>query len=168
MGRIAVIVLKVIIGIALAGSVLVQVVILPLLWADLDGAPQLFRIAVIGVLLLGIISLQAIGVCIWRLLTLVTTGRVFSSAAFRYVDIVIGAIATGAVLVASIAVIGAVVNRTQPGDEIAPGLVGLILGGAIVIAGVALVVYVMRMLLVQAIAIDTDARALRAALDEVI
>lgn len=168
MGRIALIVLKAIIGIALAGSVLVQAVILPLMWIDLEGAPTAFRIAVIGVLLLGVICLQVIGVCIWRLLTLVTTGRVFSPAAFRFVDIVIAAIATGAVLVASLAVIGAVLNRTQPGDEFAPGLVGLILGGAIVVAGVALVVYVMRMLLVQAIAIDTDARTLRAELDEVI
>lgn len=168
MGRIAVVVLKVIIGIALVGSVLVQVLILPALWLDLDAAPAAFRGVVTGVFLLGVVCLQAIGVCIWRLLSLVTAGRVFSRAAFRYVDIVIGAIATGAVLVAAIAGVGAFLNRTRPGDEIAPGLVGLILGAALVIAGIALVVYVMRMLLVQAIAIDTDARTLRAELDEVI
>ena len=37
-------------------------------------------------------------VCVWRLLTMVRRGTVFSHAAFRYVDIVIGAIAAASVL----------------------------------------------------------------------
>ena len=112
-------------------------------------------------MVLGILTLQISAVCVWQLLTMVRRGSVFSDAAFRYVDIIIGAIAAGAVLMFAIAVLLA------PGG-VAPGIVGLICGASLVIGGVALVVLVLRMLLVQAVARDTEAAGLRAELDEVI
>ena len=92
----------------------------------------------------------------------------FSHAAFRYVDVVIGAIATAAVLTLGLAVVAAYSNRTTPGDVVAPGIVGLICGAALVVAGVALIVLVLRMLLVQAVALDAETKHLRSELEEVI
>jgi len=112
--------------------------------------------------------MQVTGVCIWRLLTMVRRGSVFSHAAFRYVDIVVGAIATASVLTFGIAVVGAYSNRTNPGDEVAPGAVAMICGAALVVAGVALLVLVLRTLLAQAVALDSTAKHLQSELDEVI
>jgi hypothetical protein len=99
---------------------------------------------------------------------MVRRGTVFSLAAFRYVDTVIGAIAAASVLTLGIAVVAAHSNRTTPGDEVAPGLVAMICGASLVIAGVALIVLVLRMLLAQAVALDSQARHLQSELDEVI
>ena len=52
--------------------------------------------------------------------------------------------------------------------QIAPGVVGLVCGAAWVLAGMALLVVVMRTLLAQAIARENEARMLRAELNEVI
>lgn len=68
--------------------------------------------------MLGIACLQVIAVCIWRLLTMVRHGTVFSRASFRFVDIVIGAIATGAAVVLAIAVVARFANHSTPGDEV--------------------------------------------------
>lgn len=160
--------LRMVIAIALVGSLVVQLVLVPLLWLDLDDAPEAVRVPLVVIGVLGVGTLQVTGVCIWRLLTMVGRGTVFSPAAFRYVDIVIGAIATGAVLMFGVAVVARFSNRSTPGDEVAPGVVGLICGLALVIAGVALVVYVLRMLLVQAVAFDSEAKRLQSELDEVI
>jgi len=54
-----------------------------------------------------------------------------------------------------------------PGS-IAPGVVGLICGAALVLAGLCLLMIVMRHLLAQAIQREAEARALRAELDEVV
>lgn len=160
--------LRVVIAIALAGSLVVQGALAPLLWLDLDGARPGIRIPVVVIAVLGVVTLQVVGVCIWRLLTMVRRGTVFSSAAFRYVDVVIGAIASAAVLVFALALVGVYANRTSPGDEVAPGMVGLICGASLVVAGVALVVLVLRALLAQAVSLDAETRHLQAELDEVI
>ena len=168
MGHATVVALKVVIALALVGSVAVQALMVPLFWLDMDDARPWIRIALAVIVVLGVVCLQVVGVCIWRLLTMVRRGTVFSFAAFRYVDGVIGAIATGAVLVLGIAVVGAVANRTAEGDEVAPGVVALICGAALVVAGVALVIVVLRMLLAQAVALDSEARHLQSELDQVI
>jgi hypothetical protein len=168
MGTWTVRVLRVVIALAFLGSLVVQTVLVPLLWLDLDGAPGGVRLPVIVVVVLGVATMQVTGVCIWRLLTMVRRGTVFSPASFRYVDTVIGAIATASVLTFALAVLAARSNRTTAGDEVAPGVVALICGASLVIAGVALIVLVLRLLLVQAVALDTEAKHLQAELDEVI
>lgn len=168
MGRHAVLALRIVIAIALAGSLLVQTVIAPLLWLDLDEAPGPVRVPLVLIVILGVLAMQVTAVCIWKLLTMVRRGTVFSHAAFRYVDTVIGAIASASVLTFGVAVVAAYSNRTTPGDEVAPGVVGLICGAALVIAGVALIVLVLRMLLAQAVALDSEAKHLQSELDEVI
>ena len=168
MGTLTVFALRVVIAIALAGSLGVQGLIAPLLWQDLEDAQTGVRVALVAIVVLGVGTLQVTGVCIWRLLSMVRRGTVFSHDAFRYVDVVIGAIATASVLVFGIAVVAAHVNRTTPGDEVAPGLVGMVCGAALVVAGVALIVLVLRMLLVKAVDLDATARHLRSELDAVI
>lgn len=162
MGTLTVNALRCVIAIAIAGSLFVQAVMLPLLWIDLDGAPAGVRTAVITIVFLGIVTMQVIAVCVWRLLTMVRRGNIFSPAAFRYVDIVIGAIAAASVLAFAMAV------TLAPGEDVAPGMVGLVCGVSVVVAGVALIVLVQRMLLAQAVALDTETHRLQAELSEVI
>lgn len=163
MGKLTVLALRIVIAMALAGSLFVQVWMIPLVSADLveAGAPDGPRIALLAIFVLGIGCVQVTAVCVWRLLTMVRRGTVFSHGAFRYVDIIFGAIAFAALLMFGIAVILA------PG-ETAPGIVLLICGAAVMIAGVALIVRVMRTLLAQAVARDAEAKHLRSELDEVI
>ncbi|HRO29029.1 MULTISPECIES: DUF2975 domain-containing protein [Micrococcaceae] len=161
MRTITVLALRGVLALALAGSLVVQVVMVPLFWADLAGAPDWFRVSLVVLVVLGIVTLQVVAVCVWRLLAMVRRGTVFSPAAFRYVDAIIAAIAAAAVLVLGVAVVLAPTAA-------APGVVGLVCGAALVVAGVALVVYVQRTLLAQAVDRDAEARALRSELDEVI
>jgi hypothetical protein len=167
MGRWAVLSLRVIIAIALVGALVVQVGAVAIVAASDDGAAGT-RLAMAVIVVLGVACLQLIGVSIWRLTTLVRRGTVFSHESFRHVDRVIAALATGAVLVFAIAVVARFANHHTPGDEVAPGLVGLICGLALVVGGVALVVYVLRALLAQAVALDSEAKALQSELDGVI
>ena len=164
MGTLTVQALRVVLALALAGSLFVQTVMVPLVVVDMNEAeaPVATRVAVAVIVVLGIGTLQVVGVCVWRLLTMVTRGTVFSPAAFRYVDIVIGAIVAAAVLTFAMAV------TLAPGEAVPPGLVLLICGVALVVAGVALIVLVLRMLLAQAVARDVEATHLRAELDQVI
>jgi hypothetical protein len=134
----------------------------PLVWMDLDEAPAGVRLPFVVIVVLGIVTMQVSAVCVWRLLTMVRRGTVFSHAAFRYVDIIIGAVAAASVLTFGLAV------TLAPGEAVAPGIVGLICGLALVVAGVGLVILVQRMLLAQAVARDTEAHQLQAELDEVI
>lgn len=156
-----IVVTRVIIALSLLGSVLVQVVILPLVWIDLEGEALWGRILLVAIAALSILCLQVGAIAVWRLLGLVRRGSVFSDAAFRWVDLIIGAIVMLSALVLVLAV------ALAPG-EVAPGVVALLCGASLVIAGVALVVVVMRALLAQAIAREREARELRSELDEVI
>lgn len=168
MNRWVVLTLRVVLAIALVGSLVVQVLIVALLWLDMEDATEGVGISLAVIAVLGILCLQVIAVCVWRLLTMAARGTVFSPASFRYVDIVIGAIAAGSVLVLCVAVVARFANHAVEGDAVAPGMVGIICGLALVAAGVALLVYVMRTLLAQAVALDAQTRQLRSELDEVI
>jgi hypothetical protein len=166
MGNLTLLALRIVLAMALVGSLFVQAVMVPLLATDLneDFSPDVADVAVpiLVIIVLGIVTIQVTMVCVWRLLTMVRRGTVFSDAAFRYVDVVIGAVAAASLLTFGLGVVLA------PGDAAAPGVVLLIGGLAVLVAGVALVVVVLRMLLAQAVARDTEAHHLQAELDEVI
>lgn len=165
MGRLAVLALRGVLAIGLAGTLFVQTVMVALFAADLEdfGADLVARrVPILSIIVLGILTIQVTMVCVWRLLTMVRRGTVFSHAAFRWVDIVIGAMAAASLLAFAMAV------TLAPGEAVAPGIVGLICGVSLMIAGVGLVVFVMRTLLAQAVARDAEAKHLRAELDEVI
>jgi hypothetical protein len=162
MGHLAVLALRIVLALGLAGSLFVQAVMVPLLADDLDEAPAAVRVPVVVIVLLGILTVQVTMVCTWRLLTMVRQGTVFSHAAFRYVDVVIGAVAVASLLTFALGV------ALAPGEAVAPGVVLLIGGAGLMVAGVALVVLVMRTLLAQAVSREAEARHLQAELDEVI
>jgi hypothetical protein len=166
MGKLTVLALRVVLGMVLLGSVFVQAVMMPLLAHDLanDFSSDIEDVAVpiIVIIVLGIVTVQVCVVCVWRLLTMVRRGTVFSHAAFRYVDIIIGAIGAASFLTFAMGV------TLAPGDSAAPGVVLLLGGLAVLIAGIALVVFVQRMLLAQAVARDAEAQHLQTELDEVI
>jgi hypothetical protein len=165
MGKLAVVALRVVLALVLAGSLFVQVVMVPLLSADLsesEAAVAAVRIPLLVIVLLGIVAAQVALVCVWRLLSMVRRGTVFSSGAFRYVDIIMGAVAAASLLVFGF---GATL---APGEAVAPGVVLLIGGAGLLIACVALIVLVLRVLLAQAVARDAEASNLQHELDEVI
>jgi hypothetical protein len=163
MGKLTVLALRIVLAIVLAGSLFVQAVMVPLLYMDLDGPDAAdVRLPLVVLTVLGIVAIQVTVVCVWRLLTMVARGTVFSHAAFRYVDVMFGAAAAGSLLVFGYAVILA------PGEAVAPGIVLLICGVAAIVAGIALIVLVLRMLLAQAVARDAEAHQLEAELDGVI
>ena len=163
MGKLAVLALQVVIAMVIAGSLFIQLWMVPLISADLEqsGVPTGLRITFNAIVVFGILTVQVSAVCLWKLLTMVRSGTVFSHGAFRYVDIIFGAIAAASVLVFGLAVLLA------PG-EIAPGVILLICGASLLIGGVALIVLVLRVLLAQAVARDAEAKNLRSELDEVI
>jgi hypothetical protein len=93
---------------------------------------------------------------------MVRRGTVFSHAAFRYVDVMIGAIVASALVWFAVTILNAPGQREDPG-------VTLIMGGiGVAILGVALIVLVLRMLLAKAVARDVEAAQMQAELDEVI
>jgi hypothetical protein len=166
MGRPMLVILRLVLAMVLAGSLFVQAVMMPLLFRDLrddfDADLAAVRVPVVVILVLGIATVQVAVVAVWRLLTMVRRGTVFSHRAFRFVDVIIGAIATASLLAFVLGVVLA------PGEGVAPGIVLLIGGAAVLIAGVALVVVVLRFLLAQAVDRDAEAKHLRSELDEVI
>jgi hypothetical protein len=165
MGNVTIVGLRVVLALLLAGSLFVQLVMVPLLASDLDELDPDYaylRAPLLAIVVLGIVTIQVVLVCVWRLLTMVRSGTVFSHAAFRYVDVVIGALTAASLIVFGLGVLLA------PGEAVAPGIVLLIGGLGVLVAAVALIVLVLRMLLARAVALDTEAHVLQAELDEVI
>ncbi|MHC3473161.1 DUF2975 domain-containing protein [Streptomyces sp. 7R007] len=163
MGKLAVGALRVILGVVLVGTVFVQVL---MMWTLIsgndpeDGSLPLTALRVVT--LVGMVSVQIAVVCVGRLVTMVRRGTVFSNAAFRYVDGVIGAIVAAALVWFTVTALNAPGQRDDPG-------VTLIMGGiGVAVLGVALIVLVLRMLLAQAVARDVEASRMQAELDEVI
>jgi len=162
-GRLTVHALRAVLAGVLAGTVLIQAM---MTWALVsgsdpeDGSLPLTSLRVITIL--GMASVQVALICVWRLVTMVRRGTVFSHAAFRYVDVVIGAIVAAALVWFAVTAINAPGQRADPG-------VTLIMGGVgVAILGVALIVLLLRMLLAQAVARDAEATQLQADLDDVI
>ena len=163
MGKLAVRALRAVLAVVLVGTVLVQA---GMLWALIsgsdpeDGSLPLTALRVITIL--GVLAVQVALVCVWRLVTMVRRGTVFSHAAFRYVDGVIGAIVAAALGWFAVTIVNA------PGQRDDPGVTVIMAGIGVAVLGVALIVYVLRTLLVLAVARDVEAAQLRAELDEVI
>ncbi|MFD8685971.1 DUF2975 domain-containing protein [Streptomyces sp. NPDC059651] len=163
MGKLAVRSLRAVLVVVLTGTVFVQAL---MVWALVsgndpeDGSLPLTPLRVITIL--GIGTAQFALVCVWRLVTMVRRGTVFSHAAFRHVDGIIGAIVAAALVWFAVTAVNAPGQRDDPG-------VTLIMGGiGVAILGVALIVLVLRILLAQAVTRDVEAAQMQAELNEVI
>lgn len=165
MGKLTVLALRAVVVALFAGAVLVQTVMMPLLAVDLenagaDAAPV--RGPVLVIMVLGMVTVQVVLVCVWRLVTMVRRHTVFSHAAFRYVHGVIGAMTAAALLVFALGVVLA------PGEVVPPGIVLLVGVIGLAVLGMALIVLVLRMLLAQAVTRDIEATRMQAELAGVI
>lgn len=110
--------------------------------------------------ILGFLCVQIVIVCIWKLLSLVKTDRIFSARAFTWVDTILWTMVAAWVLltVAAIALVAIIYFTPELRD---PG-VPIVLFGAVLVGGVLVLVFVvMRALLRQAATLRSD-------LDEVI
>lgn len=153
--------MRAVLVVVLGGTVLVQALMVWALATDTEGGPlPLTPLRMLTIL--GLVSVQVIGVSVWRLMTMVRRGTVFSHAAFRYVDVVIWAIVMAALVWFAITFLNAPGQRADPGVTVIMGGIG------VAILGVALLVLVLRALLAQAVARDVEATQLRAELDQVI
>ncbi|MER5946550.1 DUF2975 domain-containing protein [Streptomyces sp. NPDC001904] len=161
MGRPVVRALRAVLVVVFAGTVCVQVSMVWALATDPeDGSLPLTPLRLVT--MLGMVAVQVALVCVWRLVAMVRRGTVFSHAAFRYVNGMIGAIVAAALVWFTITALNAPGQREDPG-------VTLIMGGVgVAILGVALIVLVLRTLLAQAVARDGEATRMRAELDGVI
>lgn len=163
MGKLTVQALRTVLIVVFIGTVLIQV---GMVWTLIsgsdpeDGSLPLTSLRLITIL--GLVTVQVIIVCLWKLVTMVRGGTVFSHAAFRYVDIVIGAIVAAALVWFTVTATNAPDQSDDPGVTVIMGGIGL------AILGVALIVLLLRMLLAQAVARDVEATQLEAELDEVI
>jgi len=163
MGKLTVHALRAVLVVVLAGTVLIQASMVWVLVSGSDpedGSIPLTALRVITIL--GLVSIQVAVLCVWRLVSMVRRGTVFSHAAFRYVDVMIGAIVAAALVWFAVTAVNA------PGQRDDPGVTVIMAGIGVGILGVALVVLVLRMLLAQAVARDVEAAQLKADLDEVI
>jgi hypothetical protein len=154
MAKWAVQALRAVLAVVFVGTVLVQVLMVVALFTKPDdGSLPLTQFRIVTII--GLLTVEVTLVCVWKLVTMVRRGTVFSNAAFRYVDIVIGAIVAAALVWFAVTIINA------PGQRDDPGVSVIMAGIGLAILGVALIVFVLRTLLVQA-------TQLRAELDEVI
>jgi hypothetical protein len=163
MGKLAVNALRAVLVVVFIGTVSVQALMVWTLVSGRDpedGSLPLNTLRVITIL--GMVSVQVAVVCVGRLVTMVRRGTVFSHSAFRYVDGVIGAIVAAALVWFAVTVVNAPGQRDDPGVTVIMGGVGL------AILGVALIVFVLRLLLAQAVARDAEASRMQAELAEVI
>lgn len=163
MGKLAVSALRAVLVVVFVGTVFVQALMVWTLVSGSDpedGSLPLTPLRVVTIL--GMVSVQVAVVCVGRLVAMVRRGTVFSHAAFRYVDGVIGAIVAAALVWFAVTAINAPGQRDDPGVTVIMGGIG------VAILGVALIVLVLRMLLAQAVARDVEAARMQAELDEVI
>jgi len=165
MGRLAVLALRVLLVLLFAGMLAIQGMILPLLGIDIsEESPESATLgwAVVGIGIAGVLTVEVALVCIWRLLTMVKRDTVFSPAAFRFVDVIIGSAVAATLLAMALSFVLA------PGEAVPPGFVLVVVIAGVGTAGIALLVLVLRVLLVKAVTLDSTATTLRAELDEVI
>ncbi|WP_330346895.1 DUF2975 domain-containing protein [Streptomyces sp. NBC_00582] len=163
MGKLTVRALRAVLAVVLAGTVFVQALMVWTLVSGNDPEDGTLPLTALRLLTtLGMVAAQVALVCVWQLVTMVRRGTVFSHAAFRYVDGVIGAIVAAALVWFAVTAVNAPGQRDDPGVTVIMGGIGM------AILGVALIVLVLRMLLAQAVARDVEAVQMQAELDEVI
>src|SRR3954469_18824893 len=97
MGKLTVRALRAVLVVVLTGTVFVQAGMVWALATDPeDGSLPLTPLRLITIV--GMVAVQVAVVCVWRLGARVGRGTVFSDAAFRYVDVMIGAIVAAALV----------------------------------------------------------------------
>jgi hypothetical protein len=113
------------------------------------------RWTLLAAIVLGLLCLEAVIVCTWKLLTLVERDRIFSDEALPWVDAIVRALAAACAVV----VVGAVPVLYFAQVDDAPGLAGVPLLVLAATAAMTLLMVVMRALLRRATALHRDMEA---------
>ena len=113
------------------------------------------RWTLLAAIVLGLLCLEVVIVCTWKLLTLVERDRIFSSAALPWVDAIVRALAAAC----GVVVVGAVPVLYFAQVDDAPGLAGVPLLVLAATAATTLLMVVMRALLRRATALHNDLEA---------
>jgi Protein of unknown function (DUF2975) len=153
MHQITIVSLKSLIAVLLALLVLCQVVVVPVIAAEMaERLPPLAYLQWPGVVAAAffVLCLQAALVCVWRLLTLAREGIIFNIRAFAYVDVILGAIIAATLIV--VATLGVLTTA----GAASPSIALLCVLGIVIGAVLALLVVVMRGLLRQASQLESD------------
>jgi len=153
--RVAVVPLRALLGLLFVFLIAFETLSLPGMfwhWAreDADFEPLKWPMTIASIAV--VLCVQVVIVCTWRLLTMVTTDRIFSDGAFRWVDTIVGAIAAAEIAMASL-----LVYLYFTWDD--PGLGVLLMLGLLGGAVLGLLMLVMRALLRQATTLRTDMEA---------
>lgn len=150
--------LRVLLVLVFAGLVVAQTLSLPGEFSqtarehpEAGGIPWL----ILTVAILVIVCFQVVIVCTWRLLGLVRSNRIFSPESFTWVDAIVWSLAVAWLLLAALAayLVGVIYFTPEIRDPGTPiMLTGLVLIGAVLV----LTMVVMRALLRQAAALQSD------------
>ncbi len=153
--RPAVVLLRTLLVLLFLGLVAAQTLIMPGTLAHMaseDTDQAYLQWPLLAFSIVELLCVQAVIVCTWQLLTMVSNDRIFSDAAFAWVDGILGAIAVAWTLLAGL-FLYVVVNADDPGFPVL--LIGLLLTGGVVL----LLMVVMRALLRQATFMRADMEA---------
>jgi hypothetical protein len=154
----AVVVLRVLLVLLFAGLVVGQTLSFPGQFAHMaqeEPALAHLRWPLTLAAVLGLLAVQVVIVCTWRLLTMVTADRIFSEDAFAWVDGIMWALAAGWLVLLGAAAALVVTLYVTP-ELRDPGLPMVLTGMVVVGAVVVLLMLVLRALLRQATALRTD------------
>ncbi|MGY1662032.1 DUF2975 domain-containing protein [Geodermatophilus sp. SYSU D00705] len=152
--------LRVLLALVFAALVVAQFAALPGLLPDIadPSLEQSFmRWTMLAVSVLGLVCVQVVIVCTWKLLTLVRHDRIFSESALPWVNAIVAAIAAGWAMLLGAFVCSYYFIVDEVSDD--PVLPALLLVLLLVGAVVGLLMVVMRQLLRQATTLRTDMEA---------
>ncbi|MFW3169882.1 DUF2975 domain-containing protein [Geodermatophilus sp. CPCC 206100] len=125
--------------------------------ADPSAEQSVMRWAMLAASVLGLLCVQVVLVCTWKLLTMVTHDRIFSASALPWVTAIVRAVAVGWVMLLGAFVCAYYFIVDEVSDD--PVLPALLLVLLLVGAVVGLLLLVMRELLRQATTLRTDMEA---------
>lgn len=148
--------LRVVLVVVLVGTVLTQVLLLPLMASDVVATfPEAagLRAPTLALTIAGVGTLQVAAVCLWRLVTMAGREAVFTTSAVRVVDVLVGA----ACLAAALAVAQLVVLVV--GDAQTPGAMLAVLAALVAGVGAALLLLVVRGALGRAVVLKREVAA---------
>ncbi len=152
--------LRVLLVIAFLALVAAQVWAVPAVLPELTEPTMersFMRWVMLAVAVLGLACVQVVVVCTWKLLTLVTTDRIFSPGSLPWVNAIVWAIAAGWLMLLATFVCAYYFIIDEVSDD--PALPALLLLLLLVGAVLGLLVVVMRALLRQATNLRADMEA---------
>ena len=152
--------LRILLALVFAALVAAEIFAVPEMLPDLPD-PSLeqsfMRATMRTVLVLGLLCVQAVIVCTWKLLTLVAHDRIFSRSSLPWVNAIVVAIAVGWVMLLGAFVCAYYFIIDEVSDD--PVLPALLLVLLLIGAVVGLLMLVMRALLRQAMTLRADMEA---------